>query len=274
MIELPEAANLARQLRQVAAGRVVDDVAVGHTPHRFAWFQGDPNAYPGRWRGRPIGAATHHGGFVVLEIGEAPLAVAEGVALRWCPPGSPRPTRHQLLLTFGDGAALAAAVGLYGFLLAVVEGEAENPYLARAREAPAPWSAAFDESYWTGLVRGVPPKTPLKALLASEQRIPGFGNGVLQDVLFEARLHPRRRVASLSDGESERLWLALRTVLTDMARHGGRGTERDLFGEPGGYATRMTKRAAGGPCPRCGASIVAESFLGGTVVVCPACQPR
>jgi hypothetical protein len=31
-------------------------------------------------------------------------------------------------------------------------------------------------------------KLSLKALLATEQRIPGLGNGVLQDILFKARM--------------------------------------------------------------------------------------
>jgi len=39
----------------------------------------------------------------------------------------------------------------------------------------------------------------IKFLLATEQRIPGLGNGVLQDILFKAKIHPKRKVADLSE---------------------------------------------------------------------------
>jgi formamidopyrimidine-DNA glycosylase len=40
-----------------------------------------------------------------------------------------------------------------------------------------------------------------KAFLATEQRIPGLGNGVLQDILFTAGIHPKRKMAAISEEE-------------------------------------------------------------------------
>ena len=77
----------------------------------------------------------------------------------------------------------------------------------------------------------------LKAFLATEQRIPGLGNGVLQDILFNAALHPKRKINSLSEGDKDKLFNSVKETLTKMTFEGGRDTERDLFDCSGGYIT-------------------------------------
>jgi formamidopyrimidine-DNA glycosylase len=53
---------------------------------------------------------------------------------------------------------------------------------------------------------------------------------------------------------------------------GGRDTELDLFGRPGGYRTVLSKNAAGMPCPKCGTLIRKESYMGGSIYLCENCQ--
>ncbi|MDF2870055.1 MAG: Formamidopyrimidine-DNA glycolase, binding, partial [Anaerocolumna sp.] len=53
---------------------------------------------------------------------------------------------------------------------------------------------------------------------------------------------------------------------------GGRDTEKDLYGNPGGYITYMSKNTYGEPCTKCGYQIRKENFLGGTVYYCEHCQ--
>jgi formamidopyrimidine-DNA glycosylase len=63
-----------------------------------------------------------------------------------------------------------------------------------------------------------------KAFLATEQRIPGLGNGVLQDILWKSRIHPRRKMADLSDRAIQAMYGAVKSVLAEMAARGGRDT--------------------------------------------------
>ena len=112
-----------------------------------------------------------------------------------------------------------------------------------------------------------------KAFLATEQRIPGLGNGVLQDILFRAGVHPRRRMNTLSVSQVDTLFDAVKTTLAEMTRLGGRDTEKDLFGNPGRYRTLLSRNTVEKPCPVCGAPIEKAAYLGGTVYYCPACQP-
>ena len=115
-------------------------------------------------------------------------------------------------------------------------------------------------------------KLSLKAALATEQRIPGLGNGVLQDVLWHARLSPRRKVDGLSIEETHNLFTALKRTLAEMTRRGGRDTEKDLFGSPGSYLTIMSAKNNGAPCPNCGTPIIKEAYMGGSVYYCSECQ--
>lgn len=112
-----------------------------------------------------------------------------------------------------------------------------------------------------------------KAFLATQQRIPGLGNGVLQDGLFHANIHPKRKMGTITEKEYTSLFHSVKETLAEMTRLGGRDTEKDLFGNPGKYRTILRKNTVGKPCPVCGTAIQKASYLGGAIYWCPVCQP-
>ena len=81
----------------------------------------------------------------------------------------------------------------------------------------------------------------VKAFLATEQRIPGLGNGVLQDILQQAGLHPRRKIGSMTEAYRKRMYESVVGTLEKMTAAGGRDTEKDLFGNKGGYQTLLSE---------------------------------
>ena len=275
MIELPEASVLARQLRETIAGKTIDQVVVGSSPHKFAFFNGDPADYPASLLNRTLKEARAYGGMVELVLGERRLVLSDGINLRYHPEPSTLPAKHQLLLRFTDGSLLSASVVMYGMLWLFQEGSFINEYRQAALEKPSPLSAAFSLDYFRSLA-AVPgsARLSLKALLATEQQIPGLGNGVLQDILWAAGCNPRRRTESLSEAELNYLYDSLQQTLQTMVNLGGRDSERDLHGVTGGYRTRMSTIHAAEGCPRCGSPIVREAYLGGSVYYCPRCQPK
>ena len=117
------------------------------------------------------------------------------------------------------------------------------------------------------------PNLSLKAFLATEQRIPGLGNGVLQDILLVARLHPKTKLACLGAAEKQRLFESVKKTLAQMTALGGRDTEKDLFGRSGGYRTLLCAGTYAAGCPVCGGAVVKEAYMGGSVYYCPVCQP-
>ena len=109
-------------------------------------------------------------------------------------------------------------------------------------------------------------------LFRSEQTIPGLGNGVLQDILFRARIHPKTRISTLSDKQKDTLFHCVKDTLQDIYLAGGRNSETDLFGKKGGYIPTLSKDTVGKPCPVCGEDIRKENFLGGSIYYCFECQ--
>ena len=68
MIELPEGLVLAEQLDRELRDKRITDVRANTSPHRFAWYDGDPAAYPIRFTGREIEGAHSYGGKVHLRL--------------------------------------------------------------------------------------------------------------------------------------------------------------------------------------------------------------
>lgn len=274
MLELPEAITTARLMQDTVVGRRVNRVVAMASPHKFAFFSAEPEAYPGLLEGRTITAAEAFGGYVRLTLEDTTLLMGDGVNPRWYAPGEKLPPKHQLLLELEDGGALVASVQMYGGLWAHPTAEGfDNIYYRAAMEKPSPLGKGFSRAYFEALLREVKPSLSTKAFLATEQRIPGLGNGVLQDILFRARIHPKRKLASLESEQFEEIYTEIINTLRKMTDEGGRDTEKDLLGRPGGYATLLSAKTAGKPCPVCGAPILKQAYMGGSVYFCPVCQP-
>lgn len=272
MIELPEAAVVAKQTNETVVGKRIKNVIAAHTPHKLVWYFGDPRQYRSLLAGKIISGATSYGGHIEITADNAKVLFSDGVNLRYYKKGEKLPDKHQLLLEFNDGSSLAGWVQMYGGLSAFPEGQNDNKYYLVAKAKPSPLSGDFDGSYFRSLFGEKTAKLSLKAFLATEQRIPGLGNGVLQDILFNAKMHPKKRAGTLSATEQKALFDSIKHTLLEMATKGGRDTENGLFGKPGAYKTKLSKNTAGQPCPECRTLIKKEAYLGGSIYYCARCQ--
>jgi len=275
MIEIPEAYILSKQINETLAGKTITAVLAASSPHKFAWYEGDPAKYDAHLLKKTINSAQGYGMFVEISLSHSTLLFCDGVNLRLHPAAGPAPKKHQLLLGLNDQTSISASISMYGGIYCWVEGdEFNNFYYDTARSKPSPLSDEFDENYFQQILSAEDvQKSSLKAALATKQRIPGFGNGCLQDVLWKANLHPKRKTNTLSDAEIHQLYTSLKTTLAEMAHLGGRNTEKDLFGQPGGYPVVMSAANKEKPCPTCGTKIQKESYMGGSIYVCETCQP-
>ncbi len=273
MIELPESSNISKQLNATIKGKRIVGVTVGHTPHKLMWYYGDRDGYSRLLMGKTIGKAIAYGGLVEIGAGEADILLGEGVGIRFCPSGEPRPLKHQLLIEFDDHTALTACVQMYGGMGCCLRGELENKYYKVAKEKPSPLASKFSESYFQKITAADDVRNlSLKGLLATEQRIPGLGNGTLQDILFHAKLHPKRKTRTLTEKDRATLYASVKSTLAAMEIQGGRDTELDLYGMSGGYHTILSKKTVNKPCADCGRPIKKEAYLGGAIYYCPQCQ--
>jgi formamidopyrimidine-DNA glycosylase len=197
--------------------------------------------------------------------------VGDGVNMRYCPSVEACPPKYQLAVEFDNGACVVFTVAMYGGIWAY-SGVLDNPYYRGSLAAISPLDDVFDEQFFENIFKNVTKDLSMKAFLATEQRIPGLGNGVLQDILFNGGIHPKRKKSALKDFEKEKLFYSLKTTLRRMTDAGGRDTEKDFLGQNGGYKTILSKNTLNNPCPNCGGNIVKEAYMGGAVYYCPNCQ--
>lgn len=273
MLEIPESHTIAEQLNQTVQGKTIQKVQANASPHGFAFYYGDPQAYPGLLEGKTVGRTEALAGQIEITVEDVKLLFGDGVGIRYLQPGEDPPKKHQLHIAFADASSLVCTVQMYGGLWAFKEGENDNFYYMVAKEKPSPLTDQFDRAYFDLLLADAKPTLSAKAFLATEQRIPGLGNGVLQDLLFKARVNPKAKLKGLKPEDVDRLFQSVKQTISDMTNRGGRDTEKDLFGRHGGYETVLSNKTYKKPCPVCGGPIIRQAYLGGNVYYCSVCQP-
>jgi formamidopyrimidine-DNA glycosylase len=82
MIELPEAFNLSNQLNDTVSGKRIAEVTGAHTPHKLAWYYGDPSAYSDLLVGKTVDVASPFGSMVEMKAEDANILFGEGVNIR------------------------------------------------------------------------------------------------------------------------------------------------------------------------------------------------
>lgn len=152
MIELPEAAVLANQINKQVKGRIIIKTIAGYSPHKFAWYHGDPKNYHSLLKGKTINRAASAGGMVEISVVHTSIVLSDGIGLRYHINNKDLPKKHQLLIELDDSSFLSASVQMYGGILCFENGKCENKYYLTAKEKPSPLSKKFNEKYFNKII--------------------------------------------------------------------------------------------------------------------------
>ncbi|QKJ19088.1 DNA-formamidopyrimidine glycosylase family protein [Microbacterium hominis] len=110
----------------------------------------------------------------------------------------------------------------------------------------------------------------LKALLQEQESLAGIGNAYSDEILHAAKISPRTHAAALDDLERERLFQAVRSVLTDaVAARTGIGSAELKAAK---VAAMRVHGRTGEACPVCGATVLDVPGTKGGAQYCPTCQ--
>lgn len=93
-------------------------------------------------------------------------------------------------------------------------------------------------------------KSPIKAVLLMQERFPGIGNWMADEILWRARITPTRKSASLSDLEAAELYQKIRQVCRDAMR-----VIAPDWGDPPDTWLFNHRWSDGGSCPKTGAPL-------------------
>jgi formamidopyrimidine-DNA glycosylase len=110
----------------------------------------------------------------------------------------------------------------------------------------------------------------VRVFINDHTQLSSIGNAYADEILFEARLHPKTIVAKLTGAEIVALHGAILSVLRDGIRKVAEA------GEPIQVKVRdhlKVRNRHGEPCPRCGTTIRRAGVRGHDVFFCPKCQP-
>ena len=245
MIELPEALIIARQMDVELAGKRIVHGDRGNSPHKFAFSNGTSEEYEAIFKGKTVGRSSSHGMSTCTEIGQDHTLVlgCGGERILLHPKDAKLPKKYQLLLQFEDGMSLTVTVSGWGNTLLLPASEAgQHDHVKQERITPL--DDAFTLDYFQQLFADVDPKSSksTKYFLISEPGVWGMGNGCLQDILFHARLHPRRKVIDIAGDEQRALYDALKRTLNQIIDLGGRSSEVDLYGKKGSYVRILDRK--------------------------------
>jgi formamidopyrimidine-DNA glycosylase len=140
--------------------------------------------------------------------------------------------------------------------------------------APAMLSPAFTVEAVTAFLRRRA-RAPIKAVLLMQERFPGVGNWMADEILWRAAIHPKRLAGSLRPAEVRGLWRECRRVARlALATIAGRGDylPPDLNAHiPSTWLFRH-RWEAGGLCPKTKQPLVREEVGGRTTCWSPARQ--
>jgi formamidopyrimidine-DNA glycosylase len=277
MIELPEAITIARQINVELKGKMIADGNRGNAPHKFAFYsQRSPDEYAELFEEKTIAETTVTGGLILVSLAPEHMLVLGGGGERivYHRSSATLPKKYQLYLHFTDDTYLTVTVQGWGSALLLHQSEVSSHWMFQYQRGSSPLSEEFTLDYFNGLFTGLKQDDPssVKYFIISKPGVQGIGNGCLQDILWRAKIHPRRRAIGLTEAEKKRLYTSIRTTLQQMVDGGGRDGDFDLYDHPGGYPRVLHSKAVGLPCPDCGAPIEKAAFLGGAIYYCPSCQ--
>jgi formamidopyrimidine-DNA glycosylase len=257
--ELPDVEHFREAFRQHAAGKTVASVLADPTIVRNA----TPEALEQALRGHRFDDPARHGKWLICWTDGPALLLHFGMTgdLVWSGDEPERHRHDRLVLEFveGDELRYRNMRKLGGVWLAHDRGEVERILGGLGPDALEVRRSEFRQRL--GRRRG-----GVKAALMDQGFVAGVGNIMADEILWQARLHPRRTVDSLSDEERERLYVDMRRVLREAVRG------YDFVERKRSWLSHI-RGVTGAACPRCGTSLARIVAAGRTTYFCPSCQP-
>jgi len=247
MPEWPDLHVLRSRIEKSVGGKRVTTVRI-HDPLVFRATVPFDKALTGR----ALTAVTHRGRFLVFSFDDGTRVVINPMLsglFDLLPPSTKIRATTAFALTFESDVDLRyrddTRMGKV-YLLPPGATDAQVPGFAGQGDEAGTLGWTADEF----AKRAKATRRELRNLLMDDEFIAGIGNAYADEILWAAKLHPKRKVASLDEGEMDRLRGALRSVLERAAEI----VESQLPPELGSkIRTHMNVRGrTGEPCPRCG----------------------
>ncbi|TGK07012.1 DNA-formamidopyrimidine glycosylase [Leptospira semungkisensis] len=108
-----------------------------------------------------------------------------------------------------------------------------------------------------------------RAFLMDQTKLSALGNAYADEVLFDAKIHPKTPCYKLQEEEKKQLYLSIKTILTNSIEY-IRKKQAPLDVKVRDHVKVRNRKNE--PCPRCGTTIRRANVLGHDSFFCPNCQ--
>jgi formamidopyrimidine-DNA glycosylase len=276
-IEAPEAHILAAQMHKQLVGKTVEAVEMQNRAgmQKIGCINSDLSAF-NQLNCKPITEVASRGLVVLVQFGGVNLVLAPeyGGKIQYHQTKTQTPKKLHAKVTFTDGSAFSVALTGLGCIKVYTDAELPYSYVYKRDFLQALTPLNPQEFSFSAFSAALNAKNVnIKAVICRQRsRGGGVSNSSFQDVLFQAGIHPKRKASSLNEEEKQRLYKAIREVITQRLKLGGKNQFVDFYGVQGKYVPLMGPNMKGQLCSRCGTPIEMIGLGGGQVYYCPNCQ--
>ena len=271
MPELPEVETIKEDLRGLVVGSKIERAEV-LDPSLVE--QPSTEEFVGRLEGVSITGARRRAKHLIAELDSGDSVVFQlkiGGQLLLVPPVEEPETALMLVLHL-DGERRLFLRDETGFTRARLL-DAKELEERLSSLGPEPLEDEFEWDYLPHKIGSR--RAQIKPLLLDQKVVAGIGNIYVDEILYDARLHPRRKANTLSEGEWKALYDAIRSNLAAGVEHRGTTVRlyKDVLDRPGEHQNHLRVfEKHGQPCPDCEGEVVREKVSGRPSHFCPECQ--
>ena len=184
------------------------------------------------------------------------------------------PKKFHVKIDFSDETVLTVRFTSMGGLRVLKDNELMDSYVFKRDFNPETLSPIDEDFTFERFSRFLSDNNrALKSVLVGKDAIlVGLSNSAFQDIIYRAKLHPKRKTSELNSIEQKALYNSVKLVLQERLRLKGKSQFLDLYQNQGRYFSAMGPNMKNKNCPICESLIQELSIGGGKLFVCTKCQ--
>ncbi len=261
MPELPEVERFKRYLDATALHQEVESVELRDAKRIVSV---SARKLRDQVQGKSFVSTARHGKYLLVHLESPPLLVLHfGMtgSLDYSREDDERPEHTRVVFHFAQGHKLAYVCPRK--LGRITLTDDRQTFLAKRRLGPDALDRRLMFRVFSDRLSGR--RGAIKSAIMNQAILAGVGNLYADEILFQARIAPGRRVDNLDEESVRTVHRTMRRVLRTSIRHNAEFSQL-----PRSYLLR--RREPDGRCPRCGSQLKQVRISGRGTHFCPNCQ--
>jgi formamidopyrimidine-DNA glycosylase len=258
MPELPEVETFKKYFDSTSLNQVIDDVEIIDDRILIA----SKKNFIKCLIGGKFEETIRHGKYLLAKVRNCNIVFHFGMSgwLEYFSSEESEPKYSKVIFRFNNGYSLAyISIRMFGKLDLA---DSLEKFQKGKRLGPDAYNMSFNE-----FQNAIKKRTAImKSALLDQSIISGIGNIYSDEILYKAKIHPKRKINTLNENELEMLFNSIKDVLEYGIKHEG---ELDTYSN----SFLIPHRSKEERCPECGSFIERYEISGRHGFYCPKCQP-